>query len=520
MTPLQAYVIIKIKGVCNNMPKTISFHNGSTWSRGHNIRDERYTSKQEHINSSLSANNIIVYDMPVRQAYEEIFGQAVQEYNDRQTRKDRKIDCYYDKIKNDKRKHPVYECIVQIGDRNDTGNNAEFEKQALIQYAQTWAERNPNLHLIGAYIHCDEPDGTVHLHCDYIPVAECSRGMSIQNSFDKALRQQGLQSININQTAQMDWQTQERTALMSICQELNIDVQLNQERTKGRRHLTTAEYKAEKSKLEQAIEQELQPLRDELQEYTDIKRDFENIAIQTTKIPIVRKVVVSEAELQEIENQAKSYRAVRRQLETLESREETVSKKEKALQTKELELAEREKNCQEIEKTSKKIKQALEQAEKDIKRYSSELSYKKTELIETTIELEDMRDKLDSLIKKYDSLMKTARNDCCLIRDFTISMKMLLYSENSPYKTNLTEEQANIIKSIINITKELLKKRNMPQAVNDIENKCEISSLILNEIKKLTSSENQPMFSIDRIKSDEFKPTSPDTYKKPIHRGR
>ncbi|MDE6848845.1 MAG: plasmid recombination protein [Ruminococcus sp.] len=503
------------------MPKTISFHNGSMWSRGHNIRDERYVSKQEHINSSLTANNIIVYDMPVRQAYEEIFGQAVQEYNDRQTRKDRKIDCYYDKIKNDKRKHTVYECIVQIGDRNDTGNNAELEKQALIQYAQTWAERNPNLHLIGAYIHCDEPDGTVHLHCDYIPVAECSRGMSIQNSLDKALRQQGLQSININQTAQMDWQTQERTALMSICQELNIDVQLNQERTKGRRHLTTAEYKAEKNKLEQVIEQELQPLRDELQEYTDIKRDFENIAIQTTKIPIVRKVVVSEAALQEVENQAKSYRAVRRQLETLESREETVSEKEKALQTKELELAEREKRCQKTEIALDKMKKILEKAEKDVKRYSSELSYKKNELIETTMELEDIRDQLYDSIKKYDSLMETARNDCCLIRDFIVAMKMLLYSDNSSYKANLTEEQTNLIKSIINIAKELLKKRNMPQSVTDIENKCEISALILSEIKKLTPSENQPMFSIDRIKSDEFNPTSQaNTHKRPIHRGR
>ena len=503
------------------MPKTISFHNGSMWSRGHNIRDERYTSKQEHINSSLTANNIIVYDMPVRQAYEEIFGQAVQKYNDRQTRKDRKIDCYYDKIKNDKRKHPVYECIVQIGDRNDTGNNAELEKQALIQYAQTWAERNPNLHLIGAYIHCDEPDGTVHLHCDYIPVAECSRGMSIQNSLDKALRQQGLQSININQTAQMDWQTQERTALMSICQELNIDVQLNQERTKGRRHLTTAEYKAEKSKLEQVIEQELQPLRDELQEYTDIKRDFENLSVQTTKIPLVKKVMVSETELQEIENQAKSYRAVRRQLETLESREKIVSEKEKALQTKKAELAEREKNCQEIEMTSEEIKQALDKAEQAVKRYSSELSYKKSELIETDMELENIKVELYDYIEKYDSIMKTARTDCYLIRDFAVAMKMLLYSDNSPYKANLTEEQANLIKSIINIAKELLKKRNMPQSVNDIETKCGISSLILSEIKKLSPSKNQPMFSIDRIKSDEFKPTSEaDTYKKPIHRGR
>ena len=499
------------------MPKTISFHNGSNWSRGHNIRDERYTSKQEHINSSLSANNIIVCDVPVRQAYEEIFRQAVQEYNDRQTRKDRKIDCYYDKIKQDKRKHPVYECIVQIGDRNDTGNNAELEKQALIRYAQKWAERNPNLHLIGAYIHCDEPDGTVHLHCDYIPVAECSRGMRIQNSLDKALRQQGLQSVNINQTAQMAWQTQERNALMSICQELNIDVQLNQERTKGRQHLSTAEYKAERNKLEQDIEQKLQPLRDELQEYTDIKRDFKTIAVQTTKIPIVKKVLVSESELQEVENQAKAYRAIRRQLETLESREKTVSEKEKSLQTKELELAEREKVCKEFER----VKQALEQAEKTIKDYSIALSYKNAELRETATALKDMHEKRDTLIKKYDLLMKNARNDCCLIRDFTVAMKMLLFSENSPYKANLTEEQANLIKSIINIAKELLKKRNMPQSANDIENKCEISSLILSEIKKLTQPKNQPMFSIDRIKSDEFKPTSEaNTRNKPIQRRR
>lgn len=36
------------------MPKTISFHNGTAWSRGHNIRDERYTSKQEHIDKALT----------------------------------------------------------------------------------------------------------------------------------------------------------------------------------------------------------------------------------------------------------------------------------------------------------------------------------------------------------------------------------------------------------------------------------------------------------------------------------
>ena len=137
------------------------------------------------------------------------------------------------------------------------------------------------------------------------------------------------------------------------------------------------------------------------------------------------------------------------------------------------------------------------------------------------MELENIKVELYDYIEKYDSLMKTARTDCYLIRDFAVAMKMLLYSDNSPYKANLTKEQANLIKSIINIAKELLKKRNMPQSVNDIETKCGISTLILSEIKKLTPSENQPMFSIDKIKSDEFKPTSEtDTYKKPIHRGR
>ena len=44
------------------MPKTISFHNGTVWSRGHNIRDKRYVSNQEHIDPTLSNQNIILCD--------------------------------------------------------------------------------------------------------------------------------------------------------------------------------------------------------------------------------------------------------------------------------------------------------------------------------------------------------------------------------------------------------------------------------------------------------------------------
>ena len=173
------------------MPKTISLHLGSTYSRGHNIRDERYVAEQKHIDRSLSVRNEVIVDEPVKEAYERLFGEALREYNEKQSRADRRIEDYYTKVKQDKKKHPVYECIVQIGDKDDTGNLAEKEKEVLRAYAQSWAERNPNLALIGAYLHADEPNGTVHLHCDFIPVADCHRGMKLQNSFAKALEQQG-----------------------------------------------------------------------------------------------------------------------------------------------------------------------------------------------------------------------------------------------------------------------------------------------------------------------------------------
>lgn len=302
------------------MPKTISFHNGIVWSRGHNARDERYVKKQKHIDTSLTANNVIVCDVPVRQAYEEIFGQAVQEYNSRQKRADRRINCYYDKIKQDKRKHIVYECIVQIGDKDDTGNSAELEKQALIRFAKEWNERNPNLYLIGAYVHTDEPNGTVHLHCDYIPVAECSRGMTLQNSYDRALQQQGFKSENVHQTAQIAWQDSEREALCAICRELNIDVQRNQGIGKGREYLTPQEYKRAKNKMVEQIGTELQPLKDELEEYRLLKISEKAPELDEKKLLFQQRISVPIDELETLKNRLKHIVQIEKKLKNSEIR--------------------------------------------------------------------------------------------------------------------------------------------------------------------------------------------------------
>lgn len=285
------------------MPKTISFHNGASWSRGHNTRDERYTKDQEHIDPSLTANNAVLVDIPVREAYEQIFGQSVEEYNAKQGRADRRIDDYYNKIKQDKRKHPVYECIVQIGDRNDTGNSAILERQALERFVREWNERNPNLKLIGAYIHADEPDGTVHLHCDYIPVAECRRGMRLQNSLDKALTQQGFKSENIHNTAQIAWQDSERESLCAICRELNIDAQHSQGISEDRGHLSKREY----IRAKEDLNEELKPLKQEIDEYKYLQTAVKSVEIERKKIPFSKRVSVDVGQLDQLEEQARAY---------------------------------------------------------------------------------------------------------------------------------------------------------------------------------------------------------------------
>lgn len=323
------------------MSKTISFHCGSTYSRGHNIRDDRYVSEQKHIDKNLSARNEVIRDEPVREAYQRLFGEAQKEYNARQSRADRRIEDYYSKIKADKRKKPVYECIVQIGDRNDTGNLAIQEKDVLRQYAQTWEQRNPRLKLIGAYIHADEPNGTVHLHCDFIPTAKCGRGMKLQNSFAKALEQQGYRGEKATQTAQMSWQQAEREALERLCIAHKVNAKANQSRT-ARPHLSKSEYIYAEQQMREELTAELEQQACELREYLEVnraelsdKKKLDEIDAQTKSKGVFSKVrQIPEEKYQELLKTAQNASGLNKQLSEATARAEQAESRAHELQIK------------------------------------------------------------------------------------------------------------------------------------------------------------------------------------------
>lgn len=232
-----------------DMAYTLSFHKEgqNLVKQKHNRRDPKAVSKQDHIYHELSKNNVYLVDIPIRQAYKKLFGDSVKEYNAR-TRESRKIDNYYKKIHNDAKQQTAYEIIVQLGSKEE--GTPEQAVNALIMYADDWERRNPNMKLIGAYIHDDEE--TTHMHLDFIPYAECNRGMKIQNSLTKALAAQGFCHSNKydkHKTPLIQWEQSERNFMREICNNLNIDLKAQ---GKGRsKHYSSKEYKTYKEDLNQ-----------------------------------------------------------------------------------------------------------------------------------------------------------------------------------------------------------------------------------------------------------------------------
>lgn len=218
---------------------TLSFHNqGGQANQSHNRRELHSIGANSNIDLSKSKNNITFVDEKIRVVYKNLFQKSVDEFNAKQKHQDRKIKDYYTKI-DKSTKHTAYEIIIQIGSKKEGFPDANILYGIYSDYIDKWEQRNPNLKLIGAYLHFDEE--TPHLHIDYIPVVECSRGMSIQNSLTGALREQGFVTQSKHDTAQIQWEQSERDYIRDLCQDYNIN--LHEQGIGRKRHLSIQEYK-------------------------------------------------------------------------------------------------------------------------------------------------------------------------------------------------------------------------------------------------------------------------------------
>ena len=239
------------------MKRTISAMRGKG-SLTHNRRDFI----AENVDSSRTLLNIEYRNEDIRAVYHELFDDALARYNEKQTRKDRAIDDYYEKIRTGKQEKLFEELIIQIGNKDDmnaSSENGQLARQMLDKYMQSFQQRNPTLRVFSAHLHMDE--ATPHLHIDFIPFTTGSkRGLKTRVSLKKALEALGFTGGTKSHTELNQWIESEKQALASIM--ARHDIEWEQKGT-HEEHLSVLDYKKqERSKEVAALETQIDALQE------------------------------------------------------------------------------------------------------------------------------------------------------------------------------------------------------------------------------------------------------------------
>ena len=206
--------------------------------------------------------NVEYCNQDIREVYHELFDGALERYNAKQTRKDRKIEDYYEKIRSGKQEKPFHEIILQIGNKDDMGaKTAEGQMAAKIldEYMKGFQERNPTLRVFSAHLHMDE--ATPHLHIDFVPyITGSKRGLDTRVSLKQALSALGFKGGTRMETELNQWVTAEKQQLASIMLEHGIEWE---QKGTHEKHLSLLDFeKQERAKEVAALEKQKAELKE------------------------------------------------------------------------------------------------------------------------------------------------------------------------------------------------------------------------------------------------------------------
>ncbi|MDD5917763.1 MAG: plasmid recombination protein [bacterium] len=246
------------------MQRTISAMVGKG-SVNHNSRKFRAA----NVNGERTHLNIDYCDEPIREVYHRLFDEALERYNEKQKRADRRIDDYYEKISSSKQEKLFHELILQIGNRDDTGTETEAgekAKAALDEYYRGFQERNPNLYVFSAHLHMDE--ATPHIHIDFVPYTTGSkRGLDTRVSLKQALAAQGFHGGTRGATEWNQWVQSEKEQLARVMERHGFEWE---QKGTHEEHLSVIDYKKQERTKELAeVEKKL---TDKASEYNTLAK--------------------------------------------------------------------------------------------------------------------------------------------------------------------------------------------------------------------------------------------------------
>ena len=251
--------------------KTISYSVGKG-SLTHNRRDFI----AQNVDPDRTQMNIEYCNENLEQVYHQMFDDALQRFNDKQKRADRKIESYYDKIRTGKQEKLFHEVIVQIGNREDTNSksaDSEIAVRILDEYMKHFQERNPNLRIFSAHLHLDEE--TPHLHIDFVPfVTNSKRGLDTRVSLKQALLSQGFKGESKFESEWSKWALSEKQQLASVMEKHGVEWE---QLGTHNEHLSVYDFKKKMRAEEvQELEEKAESLTEKINDMLDFEVQVEN----------------------------------------------------------------------------------------------------------------------------------------------------------------------------------------------------------------------------------------------------
>lgn len=349
----------------------------------HNLRD--YDNQRELITTIYGTDNIV---NDVKQLYLQEFEEARIEYNNTQTRNDRKIDNYYKKVC-ESQNDIACEIIIEPGDMDfwqDKDDEYKFKMTDVYnEQIQDLVKILPTFKVANATIHFDET--SPHMHVIGVPVIEnCNRGMKKQVGKSQLFTKTLLSEI----------QDKMRNAcIKSYNKFYDVDSRLKAKQ-KGRNQDINVKdmdgYKDFKKQLKRK-EQKLAKANEQTEKLDNASKNINRI-LDNLKPTLMNKnnMVISSEDVQEIKNFTKDVKDTNKTIRSVNDLN--------------IAIKDFEYSAYEVEKENRSLKYQLEQQTETINRLTDTISDKDEIIDNLRADKEELKGQLHKFKEFWRSLLK------------------------------------------------------------------------------------------------------------------
>ena len=484
--------------------KAIFIHNLRKYEKSNN--PDLDLSKSQY-NIILKGTKNLVED--VKKLYKTEFDEAVYNYNQKQTREDRKILNYLSKIEEDKQKNIATEIILQIGDKEDWQNINFKDKQKMAEVFKNSLEilEAKGFKVANATLHLDET--SPHLHVVGVPI-----GTDFKKGLEKQVSSKSVFSIGKLEILR---EKIEKTIIEDFNKVYNVNIEKKQEKGLIEEHLSITDYKQIKpvldelvkmvdknTALEQIKEENKKKDKQKLEKEEELKNKAKEIAEAEEKAKeIIEKKKTLETDLINNKNKLDNIQKEKEQkdyeieleFKNLFAKKQEIEKKKKELEQKEKELEELEAKEKELENKKKELEEIRRNAE-NIEFLIRQENEKKQEIAKKKLELE----KLQNSYKELENQ----------IRDEKERMAKEIEAEKEEIKKSIDEEEARLKEK----EKELQELKNNGAKVDEfikqerektekITNKEEVLKILDKRIEDLSKNIGERKQKIEEAEAEE-----------------